>query len=97
MLLTSNKRFFAFLLAIPTLLLIPAVAMLFTSEVYWTAGDFGMIGILLLLLSFAVEGALRIRLMRNERILLVTGVLLAFVLVWLELAVGILGSSVAGT
>lgn len=83
--------------ATAALLLIPFVAMQFTGEVNWTASDFVIMGVLLLgtglLLQFAAN---RIRSTRSRLIAL--GLIgFAFLFVWAELAVGIVGSPFAGS
>src|SRR5688572_4342045 len=55
-----NKRLLGIIAAIPFLLLIPLVAMQFTTDVDWDAFDFAVMGALLLLTGFGIELALRI-------------------------------------
>lgn len=76
-------------LATALLLLLPAVAMQFTSEVSWGPGDFLVAGVLLF-----GAGALTILGLRHvtgigHRTTLVAGVALGLALVWAELAVGL--------
>lgn len=85
------------LLATAAILLIPFIAMQFTGEVNWTASDFVIMGVLLfgtgLLLQFAAN-----RLRSGKSRLLVLGAIgFAFLLVWAELAVGLVGSPFAGS
>lgn len=77
------------LLGIAIILLIPFVAMQFTTEVNWTLSDFIIAGALLLSTGMLFEIA--IRKIRNLRFrVVVCGiVLLLFLLIWAELAVGI--------
>ncbi len=71
------------------LLLVPAVAMRFTSEVSWGPGDFLAAGILLFGAgSLAVLG-LRVVRGRGRRMALVLAIALCLALVWAELAVGL--------
>lgn len=69
-------------------LLVPAVAMQFTHEVNWGAGDFLAAALLLGLAGFGLEVAARLprRRWRRRGALLVVA---ALALVWAELAVGI--------
>jgi hypothetical protein len=71
------------------LLLAPLVAMQFTEEVSWRPGDFLVFGALLLLAGGAMELALRLIRRPRYRLLAVLAVLLAFLWVWAELAVGV--------
>lgn len=74
------------------ILLIPLVAMQFTNEVAWTLLDFMVTGGLLVGTGLMyVIGASKLRTPRNRAIL---GAALgaAFLFVWAELAVGILGN-----
>ena len=74
------------------LLLLPWVAMRFTDEVDWTAMDFATFGTMLLLACGAYELAARShgdRMYRAGAALAVAG---GFFLVWVNLAVGIIGS-----
>jgi hypothetical protein len=75
------------------LLLLPAVAMRFTREVDWTAGDFVVMGILLYGCCALLEVAIRIA--RNSTPYLAASILgigTGFLTLWINLAVGIIGS-----
>lgn len=85
------------MLAASMVLLLPLVAMQFTSEVQWSASDFLVAGILLFGTGLLIEMVMRKTKKGVLRILAVLGVLLLFLLTWLELAVGIFGSPWAGT
>ena len=82
---------------VPALLALPAVAMLATDEVQWSLGDFAVAGLLLLATALLADVIVRsTRSLRTTAILL--GVLLAgAVFVWIELAVGLVGSPFAGS
>ena len=73
------------------LLALPAVAMRFTSEVVWTAGDFAAMGAMLLLAGLALEGLVRASRSLPYRLGAGIAVLAGFGLVWVNLAVGFLG------
>jgi hypothetical protein len=94
---TENKRLFRLLLASNGLLLIPLIAMQFTEEVNWDAADFVVMGILLSSTALLVEFTLRIVKQTKYRILLCGAFVLAFLLIWVELAVGIFNSPIAGS
>lgn len=74
------------------LLLVPLVAMQFTHEVTWTAFDFAAAAALLIGTGLLYEVALRLLHTRRARI--AAGAVLAggLLLVWAELAVGIVGA-----
>lgn len=93
----KNKRFISILLTVATLLCIPLIAMQFTNEVNWTLSDFIIAGTLLLATGIAIEVIARNARNRKTRIGIVAGILIAFFLVWAELAVGIFGTPFAGS
>lgn len=74
------------------LLLLPWVAMQFTREVAWTLRDFVAFGAMLS--AACVAGELAVRATRNRAYRAAVGaaVVAAFLLVWITLAVGIVGS-----
>lgn len=93
----GNSRFLMMLFAAGLLLLIPFTAMQISGEVNWSQSDFIAGGLLLFLLVLFVEGTLRIFKTLKLRLLVLTGVLILFVLVWAELAVGVFGTPLAGS
>ena len=74
------------------LLLLPAVAMQFTTEVRWDAEDFVAMGVMLLLACGSIESALRASADSAYRLGAIVAVAAAFLLLWVNLAVGIIGS-----
>lgn len=79
------------------LLALPAVAMLFTAEVNWGPEDFAIGGALLLGTAFVLDRLLGSGLSRRTMALAAGAVLLALLFVWAELAVGLVGSPLAGS
>ena len=79
------------------LLALPAVAMLFTAEVNWGPEDFAVGGVLLLGTALVLDRVLGSDLGRRTMLLAAGAVLLALLLVWAELAVGLFGSPLAGS
>lgn len=79
------------------ILLAPLVAMQFTSEVNWDRTDFVVMGVMLLVTGLALELALRLTSRPAFRIALGGMIVLIFLLVWGELAVGIFGTPWAGS
>ncbi|WP_324828563.1 hypothetical protein [Qipengyuania zhejiangensis] len=71
------------------LLLVPAIAMQFTREVAWGPGDFVVMGVLLAAVGLGVEAAVRLVRSPRNRLLVCAAIVMAFLLVWAELAVGI--------
>ena len=74
------------------LLALPFVAMQFTREVNWTASDFIFMGALFALLGGLFEFAVRTSRNRCYRAAFGLGLLGGFLVVWVNLAVGIVGS-----
>jgi hypothetical protein len=93
----QNKRFLGILVVIGILLLIPFVAMKITGEVVWKPFDFVVAGVLLLGAGIAIEVALRLVTNFKHRIAVCVGSLAVLAVVWLELAVGIFGTPLAGS
>jgi len=74
------------------LLLLPLVAMQFTREVDWRAGDFIIFGIMLGIACGTCELAARVSGNGAYRAAVGIAVVTSFVLVWMNLAVGIIGN-----
>lgn len=92
-----TKRFYAILVIVLILLLIPLVAMQFTNEVNWSLFDFIVAGILLLVIGLAIELVLQKVKSRKNRILISGIIIVLLLLLWVELAVGVFGSPMAGS
>ena len=71
------------------LLALPAIAMQFTSEVNWGPGDFVVMGAMLLALGVALEIVFAKLDSGRARLIAGASLLVLFLLVWAELAVGI--------
>lgn len=95
--LTTQKRMGIIAIGTVALLLVPFIAMQFSNEVQWTAADFIVAGGLLLTLGFCIELIFRRAKSETNRLLLLAVLLMAFFLLWAELAVGIFGSPIAGS
>ena len=93
----QNKRLIGIVLAVALLLLIPLIAMQFTNEVKWSPGDFLIMGVLLLGTGITCDFVLRKVKKIEYRVAIFAAVLVAFLLVWAELAVGIFGTPFAGS
>lgn len=85
------------MLTLALLLLVPFIAMQFTDEVAWSSSDFVIMGGLLLGTGLLIELVIRKVKKTGYRIAICGAVLATFVLIWLELAVGIFGTPFAGS
>jgi hypothetical protein len=74
------------------LLLLPFVAMRFTSEVNWSSGDFIVMGAMLGLACALVETVVRLNGSWAYRLAAGAAIGSAFLIIWANLAVGIVGS-----
>ncbi len=70
-----------------SILLIPLVAMQFTAEVSWTLSDFVIMGVMLFVTGFILDQVLSK--MEKYRYVLAGIIVLLFVWLWAELAVGV--------
>ncbi|MBE0661360.1 MAG: hypothetical protein IH597_02740 [Bacteroidales bacterium] len=93
----KNKRLIIILTVAAILLLIPFIAMQFTTEVNWEANDFIIMGVLLFGTGLLCELVMRKVHRVKHRVLICGVILLAFLLVWAELAVGIFGTAFTGS
>ncbi|MDA0936931.1 MAG: hypothetical protein O2878_07385 [Bacteroidetes bacterium] len=79
------------------LLLIPLVGMTITDKVNWSPFDFIIMGSLLIFLSIGINFVNnRLKNLKN-RVLYIGILVLIFMLVWVELAVGVFGTPFAGS
>lgn len=78
-------------------LLTPALAMQVTPEVDWSVFDFAVMGALLAMLGLGIELAMRLLRDWRARVAATLAVLLVFLAVWVELAVGVFATPFAGT
>lgn len=93
----NNKIFILIGAATGTVLLVPLIAMQFSNDVDWRLFDFIFMGALLFGAGSAfVLAARRIR-STKQRIIVGLIILAALLLIWTELAVGILGTPLAGS
>jgi uncharacterized membrane protein len=88
----NNKRMLRLVLVVVGLLMVPLVAMQFTEEVVWTLSDFVIAGGLLLGAGLAYEFVARRVPAHAYRIAVGVAVMTGLLLIWINLAVGIIGS-----
>jgi hypothetical protein len=79
------------------LLLLPLIGMFVSNEVNWSFFDFIVMGILILSLSFGIKQVLKTTKNTKYRIFIIGIILILFLLIWAELAVGIFGTPFAGS
>jgi uncharacterized membrane protein len=85
----SKKAFYPLLL-----LIIPFVGMFFSDQVNWSPFDFLVMG---LLLFSAADAIFRKFKQLRSRLLFTSLLLVVFLLIWIELAVGLFGTPLAGS
>lgn len=90
--MANNKRIVRIALAIIGLLSTPLIAMQFTDEVNWSGSDFIIMGIMLSVAGALYEIGARMSTNTPYRVGLATAVGTGFLLTWMNLAVGIIGS-----
>ena len=79
------------------LLLIPLIGMAITDEINWSAFDFIIMGSLLIALSIGINlVSTHVKNLKN-RFLYIGILVLIFMLIWAELAVGVFGTPLAGS
>lgn len=78
------------------MLLLPLIGMFFSNEINWSFFDFIIMGILILSMSFGIKQVLKATKNIKYRILIIGIILIVFLLLWAELAVGIFDSPFAG-
>ena len=93
----KNKRLVIIFTTVAILLLIPLIAMQFTDEITWTGTDFVIMGILLLGTGLICNLVTRKVIQNKYSIALYIIILGIVLLIWAELAVGILGTPFAGS
>ncbi|NCU31526.1 MAG: hypothetical protein EOM23_01005 [Candidatus Moranbacteria bacterium] len=93
----KNKRLIIIIASAAILMLVPLVAMQFTSEVNWNISDFIIAGVLLFGTGLLCELVLRKVKSPKNRIIICGIILIVFFLIWAELAVGLFGSPFAGS
>jgi hypothetical protein len=87
-----NKNILLIALAVALILLVPLIAMQFTDEVAWSPFDFAVAGALLFGTGLAFELITRQAGANAYRAAVGVALLAALLLVWINLAVGIIGS-----
>lgn len=87
---TQNKRLIYFIATIAILLLIPLILMQFSKAVDWKISDFIVMGVLLIGTGLLCGLVLRKAKNVKQKIVLCGLIFLVFLIIWVELAVGVL-------
>ncbi|WP_200934145.1 hypothetical protein [Massilia sp. Leaf139] len=93
----GSKQFLRVLMVTAAILLIPLVAMQFTREVNWTSSDFVIGAIVIGSFGLLFEFARTKLRTTKSRLITCAVIVLGFMFVWAELAVGLVGSPFAGS
>ena len=92
----ASRRLLFLSLAVIAILTIPLIVMQFNKDVRWTGLDFWVAGFLLSATVLGIDLILRKIPNKNARVFSLLLVVIALLLIWAELAVGIFGSPIAG-
>ena len=92
----KNKRIILLTLSALLLLSVPLITMQFSEDINWNLSDFLVAAVLLFGAIFSLEIVLKYFKKNPQRIILVAIVLILLILIWMELAVGIFGTPLAG-
>ena len=79
------------------LLLIPFVGMQYSNEVKWSLNDFIIMGLILLSFGIIINKIIYHVVAFNKRVILISTLIILFLLLWAELAVGLFNSPFAGS
>jgi len=91
------KRRFILLLLAALVWTIPVIAMLVTGEVHWSLFDFAAAAVLLGIAALLADAIFGRFASTRARITALACLVLAFAIVWAELAVGVFGSVFSGS
>ncbi len=78
------------------ILIIPMVAMQISEGVDWDLRDFATMGVLIFGTGLALDWVVR-KLDKKKRAIALIAILAGFILIWAELAVGLMGTPIAGS
>ena len=95
--MSLNKRIIVIFIAVILILSVPLIAMQFSANVYWSLSDFFIAGVLLSGTGLLLELVLRKVNKKENRIILFVIIIALLLLIWIEFAVGIFGTPIAGS
>ena len=85
------------LISLLLLLLIPFAGMQYSNEVKWSLNDFIIMGVILLSFGIIINTIIYHVVEFNKRVILISTLIILFLLLWAELAVGLFNSPFAGS
>ena len=85
------------LISLLLLLLIPFIGMKYSNEVKWSLNDFIIMGVILLSFGIIINKIIYHVVAFNKRVILISTLIILFLLLWAELAVGLFNSPFAGS
>ena len=91
------KRIAILIAVIVAILLVPLIAMQFSDQVNWTLSDFAIAGLLLLATGVLIDQVIGRTSKGLGRSIAIMFILLGFLLIWMELAVGIFATPISGS
>lgn len=91
----QNKNSILFLGTL-VILLLPLLAAQFSNEVNWSPFDFLLATVLLLACGYSIQFMIHTFKNKKVRLLAISVVILVLILIWIELAVGVFGTPIAG-
>lgn len=91
------RQLLTVVLGAAAILMVPLVAMQFTSEVNWDLFDFAIMGVLLVGIGATYVLCARMVQKTEHKVALGVGFAFLLLLIWAELAVGVFGSPFAGS
>ena len=78
-------------------LLIPLVANQISEQVNWNAMDFIIMGIFLIFSAYWIQKVIKKIKSKSKKVVFISLIILIFLLLWIEMAVGIFNSPIAGS
>ena len=78
-------------------LLVPLVANQISEQVNWNAMDFIIMGIFLIFSAYWIQKVIKKIKSKSKKVVFISLILLIFLLLWIEMAVGIFNSPIAGS
>ena len=93
----QNIRLTGLLIGAAVLLSIPFIAMKTVGGFNWSGFDFAIVGVMLLATVLAIEFVLRKVKKTAHRLALCAAIMIVLAIVWAELAVGLIGTPLAGS
>lgn len=93
----KTKQIIRSVLAAELILLVPLIAMIFSDDAQWSVSDFIIVGVLLAGVGIGYQ--LIVTGIKNNSKQAALGIVLAalMILLWIEMAVGLFGSPIAGS